>query len=243
MAGLPSAQLEIAALAFAISSIVTYALLWNRPQNFAHRYRIVASRLPTPEEVAKLALDGPTFMWTWFRFRPQRDLNFLPIPNDADHTDFSALLAILPRMNEYVRGRRWTAMTSESSIKVLGSAFGGAVFGGVHCLAWNFDFPSVTEAILWRICSVATTTISLASFHSMRKWADFSSQRLLGEGSNPHMPPSRLEIRVHAVILLALSVPYNLARVFLMVEIVRTLFYLPPDAFRDGWWVSLPRLR
>lgn len=31
----------------------------------------------------------------------------------------------------------------------------GAIFGGLHCLAWNFIFPSEVEMLVWRIASVA----------------------------------------------------------------------------------------
>jgi hypothetical protein len=34
--------------------------------------------------------------------------------------------------------------------------------------------------------------------------------------------------------------PYILARLFLMVEIFRSLFFLPPDAFIDTWSGSFP---
>lgn len=33
------------------------------------------------------------------------------------------------------------------------AAFSGAIFGMIHCLAWNFEFPSPVEQILWRISS------------------------------------------------------------------------------------------
>lgn len=33
------------------------------------------------------------------------------------------------------------------------SAFSGAVFGAIHCLAWNFELPSYIEQALWRTCS------------------------------------------------------------------------------------------
>lgn len=33
------------------------------------------------------------------------------------------------------------------------SAFSGAIFGAIHCLAWNFKFPSLVEQVLWRTCS------------------------------------------------------------------------------------------
>lgn len=33
----------------------------------------------------------------------------------------------------------------------------GAMFGGLHCLAWWFHFPTHTEAVLWRVCAVYCT--------------------------------------------------------------------------------------
>lgn len=33
------------------------------------------------------------------------------------------------------------------------SAFAGAIFGMIHCLAWNFEFPSHAEQVLWRVSS------------------------------------------------------------------------------------------
>lgn len=33
------------------------------------------------------------------------------------------------------------------------AAFSGAVFGMIHCLAWNFEFPSHIEQVLWRTSS------------------------------------------------------------------------------------------
>lgn len=30
----------------------------------------------------------------------------------------------------------------------------GVVFGGVHCFAWHFHFPTHEEEVLWRVCSV-----------------------------------------------------------------------------------------
>lgn len=33
----------------------------------------------------------------------------------------------------------------------------GALFGGLHCLAWHFHFPTEQEAILWRVCAMYCT--------------------------------------------------------------------------------------
>lgn len=61
------------------------------------------------------------------------------------------------------------------------SAFSGAIFGMIHCLAWNFEFPSHFEQILWRTCStiIAGLCLCIMAFvliyiivpipHSLRK--------------------------------------------------------------------------
>ena len=36
----------------------------------------------------------------------------------------------------------------------------GAVFGGIHCAGWYFDFPSCAEAMLWRVSSAVLTGIA-----------------------------------------------------------------------------------
>lgn len=48
------------------------------------------------------------------------------------------------------------------------SAFSGAVFGAIHCTAWNFELPSYVEQLLWRTssCVIAglCTCIMVVSF-------------------------------------------------------------------------------
>jgi hypothetical protein len=34
----------------------------------------------------------------------------------------------------------------------------GILFGGVHCLAWQFPFPTRQEKMLWRVCAIYCTT-------------------------------------------------------------------------------------
>ena len=36
----------------------------------------------------------------------------------------------------------------------------GAVFGGIHCVGWFFNFPSSAEAMLWRVSSAVLTGIA-----------------------------------------------------------------------------------
>jgi hypothetical protein len=147
---IPSSQLEIAALAFSVSSLITYALLWYRPQRIEIRYEIKATRPPNSSDLQFLSWVGPRYLWTW-----RRDLSseskLTPIPNDASH----------PVGNPNEGGLSgWMYENNGEALTVLvGSVLGGIVFGGIHCLAWNFPFPTPTEVLLWRICSIYTTTI------------------------------------------------------------------------------------
>jgi len=38
-------------------------------------------------------------------------------------------------------------------------AFFGVIFGGVHCIGWNFSYPTAFERLLWRALSLAVTAI------------------------------------------------------------------------------------
>lgn len=40
----------------------------------------------------------------------------------------------------------------------------GALFGAIHCIGWNFFFPTRTEAIIWRISSAVITGVPLLAF-------------------------------------------------------------------------------
>ena len=51
------------------------------------------------------------------------------------------------------RSDRWSRMVV--------FAFFGVVFGGVHCIGWNFKFPTHSEQTLWRSTSVAIAAIPL----------------------------------------------------------------------------------
>lgn len=120
---LPSSQLEIAAIAFSVYSIVTYLIYWNRPHGVETIWSIKASRLPTQSDMRGIAECGPFCLWTGERgeSRVDSDYDLVPLPNDSsvDVSDNKGVGLIL----------------------AVGAIIGGTVFGGLHCLAWNFHFP------------------------------------------------------------------------------------------------------
>jgi hypothetical protein len=227
-----SSQLEIAALAFSVCSMLTYAILWNRPRGVTMRYRVKATKAPKLDEIISLATFGPGYLWTWHRFQEDEDedLHLMPIPNDASHA--VDVRNLVPGFENNVVGRmlvEWLRHNHPAIVSVIaGSVLGGTLFGGIHCLAWNFSFPTYTELVLWRICSIVTTVIAVLSVYCNLQWSYYNgwAERL----------EDRTARRVYGPVLLVCFVfPYIMARLFLLVEIFRSLFFLPPEAFVDTW--------
>lgn len=105
----------------------------------------------------------------------------------------------------------------------FGFVLGGLLFGAIHFLAWNFHFPSPIERTLWRIASFAMTLL-------LPFWDVLMVLLRLGPGS----PVQKLLSWTTAVI-------YTTARLFIMVEIFRSLLYLPTGAYvTTSWPSSLP---
>ena len=227
-----SSQLEIATLAFSICSILTYAILWNRPRGVTMRYRVMATKAPKLNEVISLATFGPGYLWTWHRFQGKEDGTFhlMPIPNDASHAvDVRNLVGGFENTVTGCTIVEWLRHNHPAIVSVIASSvLGGTIFGGMHCLAWNFSFPTRSELILWRTCSIVTTVLPISSIYFNLQWSYY-------KGWVEHLE-GKTASRLHGLILLVCFIcPYVLARAFLLVEIFRSLFFLPPEAFIDTW--------
>jgi len=227
-----SSQLEITTLAFSVCSMITYAILWNRPRGITTRYRVKATKVPKEDEIISPAIFGPGYLWTWHRFREREDegLHLMPIPNDAGHAvDVRHLFSgyentfVLRTLIEWLRYNHPAVVSV-----IVGSVLGGTIFGGLHCLAWNFSFPTHTELVLWRTCSILTTILPPLSVYFNIQWSYYNGWAEPEEGTAAR--------RLHGrVLLVCFIIPYILARLFLLFEIFWTLFFLPPDAFVDTW--------
>jgi hypothetical protein len=89
------------------------------------------------------------------------------------------------------------------------------LFGGIHCTAWFFAFPTYEEQVLWRMSAAALT---------FTPWFGFLT--LLLSGGFP----------VYAVL-------YITGRAILLVLMFTTLRNLPPDAYKAvSWTSSVPHL-
>ncbi|KUJ07171.1 uncharacterized protein LY89DRAFT_660914 [Mollisia scopiformis] len=205
IAALPSTQLEIAALAFSASSMITYIFYWGRPQGVNSMRLLKAKRIPDHHRLGIILSGRPVHLWTSVR-TPER------LDKQLDLDNFSQHLNTLPL--------------------AFRAVIGGTLFGGVHCLAWNFHFPTPDEQLAWRFCSVLIACLPTLSIPALGGWMYLNNERKLNQ-----CPVMSFLIGSICILLLA---AYILARLFLIVEIFRSLFFLPLEAYIETWSGNFP---
>jgi len=115
----------------------------------------------------------------------------------------------------------------------------GILFGGVHCFAWSFPFPTGGEKLLWRVCAVYCT----------------ASPFILAAGGAVHrtawsavIPSSWIDSVFNSVyrcinncindFLKVLVIFYVICRIILVVLTFTSLRALPPGVFEATSWTS-----
>ena len=110
----------------------------------------------------------------------------------------------------------------------IGISIGGVIFGAIYIAAWNLSFPTPIEQTLWRVKSIISTVLLPIMYIPL------AVNEYIIRGDVPHML-----IKIWDIIFGSL---YVLARAFLLVEIFRTLFYLPEDAYVTTWSSNFPHV-
>lgn len=109
------------------------------------------------------------------------------------------------------------------------SSIAGALFGAIHCLAWNFSFPSRVEQVMWITVSlgvVGSCAVTLLYVLCFGPWIGhlFQVNRVL----------FYLSITPFAMA----SIVYPVARITLLVLAITSLRSLPPSALDTIDWVE-----
>jgi len=117
-----------------------------------------------------------------------------------------------------------------------------AIFGALHCIAWNFHFPSDIEQLLWRIGSLAITLIPPAYACTvfiiiflrdfLQKEYGLSFQECVGTVMTDMLGA------ILAFLLGAALVAYMLARLLLLTQAIMLLRKQPESAFYAINWAN-----
>ena len=209
--------LEVMTLAFAVCAIATYILLWHKPQDVMTPTYVEATDILTREQVIGLAARCP--------------VSTLMVKEFWLHG--VAIRAMADNIFPWSRGipvRLWRQKNALYLNPIfIGIGFGGVLFGTVHFIAWNFQFPTPVERILWRVscCVIISipllgTGLYLITLHNARKEMESDTK-------------SSVWLRPFTATCVLL---YLLARLYLMTEVFRSLAYAPLSTFQEINWPS-----
>lgn len=237
---LPISQLEIATLAFSTCAFTSYLFSWRKPQDVQLATFVGSIDNLTVRQIQDLLdASGHSLFWHMLGFAPflkkqwrDRENNlFGPIANDITYWDLEIPVPLGTRHD--------VTHTVDYTFLGTGTLLASVMFGAVHCVAWNFQFPTEIEKTLWRVASLVSTLILLIHplVHTLKAlflaWVPVPVGFLVVKKG--------LRIATGSLTLVVM-VGYVFARLFLMVEIFRSLFFLPPGAFVSTWSSSIPHI-
>ena len=214
-------QLEITVLGFSSCAVVTYFLLWHKPQDVKVPTYIEVGRTLTREHVIGLAARSPvaTLMIK------QYWLHGVAIRAMADNV-FPWTPGIRFRVPYFMKKSTYL------NPHLIGIGGGGAIFGGIHLAAWNFEFPTGVERMLWRVSATYLVVIPLIGITIYCLLQHFNKEEDTDVTDGKIYTIFKFIGRV--------GIPlYLLARLYLMVEVFRCLAYPPQSVFEDVTWPSI----
>ncbi|KAK1750401.1 hypothetical protein QBC47DRAFT_394004 [Echria macrotheca] len=219
----PSSPLEIMTLSFAACAFVMYLLLIKHPKDVTTPIYLDMGKSASPDQIQMMARVRPIEFW----FSPSVRLS---APNNVVHPSWNQKMydnKLFESMNFSYEERPLMAF-----IGVVSSL----VVGGLHLLAWNSQFPTRTEAILWKVSSLLTAGVPLIM--NMVHWLYFAVKTRGGAWKPNEFPigPRIFTLYMTGSMLLIMS------RLFLIVEAFRSLYYLSPETFLSTWAVGIPHV-
>jgi hypothetical protein len=121
--------------------------------------------------------------------------------------------------------------TNNSGVQTFVFMICGSLFGALHCIGWNFTFPTYAEQMLWRVTSLAVAVIPIV-------FVGFAIPTLLFRHRT-----NGVVLWLSRLLLAMQFFLYMLARLSLLVQALVLLRKQPTGAFRDIDWLKfIPHL-
>ncbi|KAG1895035.1 uncharacterized protein F5891DRAFT_1060368 [Suillus fuscotomentosus] len=178
---LPITLLEIDTLAVAALTCISYALWWKKPKDVGCPYIVHLKANATPPDLLNYDYNRDFSPRSYYeRIRGHIFYPFVCLIGiEANPSPRAACYRRVPSLGGYNackfddNGGLLTRYRV-GKIILLSGCFNGMVFGGIHCLGWNYCFTA-TQSTLWRATSLlvicAPVVISLDTLSLMhRQW-------------------------------------------------------------------------
>lgn len=208
-------SLEVMTLGYTLMTIMLYVVWWQKPLNVG-----CAIRIPNEHVEPKDKLDGDLM---------ERICNHLiGVPDRfidlSEHKGVPVFHAGDPEWVDAVRGDFIVAPVAMA-------------FGGIHFIAWNYQFPSNIEQQLWRWSAIAITAAPLAvalfALCVPQMW------KILFHGETTwEIPRQQRMIQMAGYFMAPLSVIYLAGRLITITIAFTALRALPFAAYQTVNWTT-----
>jgi hypothetical protein len=198
-------QLEIGVLAFASCAVLIYGVNWWKPKGVQTPMTILQYEGEIPASVIEVIGDAP-----------KQNTFALAFPESA----------ISKRGSRIRNDFSYSPPGYDSYHHVWPVLIGVTIFGGIHLVAWNFQFPSPLEKTLWQWASLLCTFIFVIAFWIVGALSD-----------RTFMPETSYALKRWGFLIIVLI--YIVARLYLLVELFRTLYSLSPSVYTATWASSI----
>lgn len=201
--------------------ITAFQVLWFAIETFA---RLASHNPISLLELSTLAFIACSAMIGFFWWHKPLDISSstvitIPAEKESDFLRIYPQLDFAPNeqdLAEKVAPKEfWANLNNQQKYKAKHALWIGSIFNGIHIAAWNATFPTPTERIMWRACSIGALG-SLLTFYA----ALFLQNEAL-----------RLVVAIGCVAPL-----YGTARLYLVVEALIELRSLPAKVYGDVPW-------
>jgi hypothetical protein len=262
LADVPSSQLEVVALSYAVCAMALYVANWSKLKDVRRYVAVPAARWPEAWEMAQLAARASDIPYEscpepWAKTYAVYDW---PASLNTYETD-DAARGWVPELpaeankcypmsggdHEYPTDEGWAWLREKYTDAAVNAQRGKSLqrlvlvitvlvtvpYGAIHFWALVSPFPTEIEWTLWLVASSITTGLPLAFLVG----APFLDWLVVA---------MRWPDKVHGFLfdtaLFGLGLVYVVSRVFLLAEAVRALFYLPPEVFQATWVGNMPHV-
>ncbi|PVF92168.1 hypothetical protein CPB86DRAFT_717950 [Serendipita vermifera] len=224
---LPLTELEILTLAYTIVNFGTSLAWWSKPRNVNWPIPVVIPGASPCRQGDNRGSNSPGMYHDW-----EKVARYLLPGFDAD-VDVESRKAV----PIFYSGKTSKAMVSWV-FSNLATLVAGIVFGGIHCIAWSFPFPTRTEQLLWRYSAVVMIMVPVLLCLSaiaalLKRKYDVDGDPLLSFVADLFARP------LFYLSLFPGAFMYVSARVLTLYLAFRTLGSLPEGAFKTVPWTKL----
>ena len=115
------------------------------------------------------------------------------------------------------------------------SAIAGAAFGSIHCAAWDFEFPSHVEQVMWRTASLTLVGVCLSVFAGQSICSFFILFYHKAEVGTTSKKVFRVLIEYKYLALIP-SILYSISRLVLLILALLSLRHLSHSALQTVTW-------